>query len=187
MAVTLPSDLLVDVMKAADPQQVAAARATLTARSGGAAGRTSDVSFPTDLAPPPPRATEPTDPRADAFKKFEAMVLQNFLKSMLPEGTESVYGNGLAGDMWKGLMAEKLADAVADRGGIGIASTLLKDHVKTGEDTILPVRGVDRNPDRAAIDEQQRLSTGLVERIQLSILAPREDAGDDAPKAPGTV
>ena len=44
----------------------------------------------------------------ETYRKFEAMVLQNFIKTMLPE-SEEVYGKGASGEIWKGMMAEKIA------------------------------------------------------------------------------
>lgn len=61
---------------------------------------------------------------AEPFKKFEAFVLQTFIQEMMPEDTESVYGKGFAGDVWKSMLAEKLAEVVAKSGGIGIADLL---------------------------------------------------------------
>lgn len=59
--------------------------------------------------------------KADAAQKFEAFVLQTFIQEMMPETPEGVYGSGIAGDFWKSMMAEKIADQVAQRGSIGIA------------------------------------------------------------------
>ena len=60
-----------------------------------------------------------------SFKRFEAMVLQTFIQNMLPKDGAAVYGKGMAGDMWKSLLAEKVAEVMADRGGIGIADRVL--------------------------------------------------------------
>ena len=43
------------------------------------------------------------------YRKFEAMVLQNFVKNMLPN-SETLYGKGSAGEIWKGMMAEQLGN-----------------------------------------------------------------------------
>lgn len=59
------------------------------------------------------------------LQKFEAAILSTFVQAMMPKDTTSVYGEGLAGDMWKSQMAEKIADQISQRGGIGIASRLL--------------------------------------------------------------
>jgi Rod binding domain-containing protein len=40
---------------------------------------------------------------------------------MLPKDAEGVYGTGIAGDIWRSMLSEKLAFEVAERGGLGIA------------------------------------------------------------------
>jgi peptidoglycan hydrolase FlgJ len=62
------------------------------------------------------------------FARFEALVLQTFIQSMLPKDAESVYGKGLSGDMWQSMLAEKIAEQVTQRGGVGIAARLAKDY-----------------------------------------------------------
>ncbi|HEV7253121.1 MAG TPA: rod-binding protein [Mesorhizobium sp.] len=69
----------------------------------------------------------PAEVAPEAFRRFEAMVLSQFVEAMLPKDADAAYGGGLAGDMWRGLAAEKIADEVAERGGVGIARHLLRD------------------------------------------------------------
>jgi Rod binding domain-containing protein len=66
------------------------------------------------------------------FARFEALVLQTFIQSMLPKDADSVYGKGLSGDMWQSMLAEKIAEQVTQRGGIGIAARLAKDYSVQG-------------------------------------------------------
>lgn len=61
----------------------------------------------------------------ESYKRFEAMVLQTFVQNMLPREGSAVYGKGMAGDMWKSMMAEQIAGVMAERGGIGIADKML--------------------------------------------------------------
>lgn len=65
---------------------------------------------------------------ADAAQKFEAFVLQTFIQEMMPKDAEGVFGSGVSGDFWRSLMAEKIAEQVAERGDLGIA-----DLVRSGE------------------------------------------------------
>ena len=58
-------------------------------------------------------------------------MLQTFIQNMLPKDGAAVYGKGMAGDMWKSLLAEKVAEVMADRGGIGIADRVLGDRYAT--------------------------------------------------------
>ena len=61
---------------------------------------------------------------ADAAQKFESFVMQSFIQEMMPETPESVFGSGISGDFWKSMMAEKIAEQVAERGNIGIADMI---------------------------------------------------------------
>jgi Rod binding domain-containing protein len=45
---------------------------------------------------------------------------------MMPKDSEAVYGKGSAGDFWKGMMAEQMADSVSKHGGIGIAQQVFQ-------------------------------------------------------------
>ncbi len=76
---------------------------------------------------------------ADAAQKFEAFVLQTFIQEMMPETQESVFGDGISGDFWKSMMSEKIADQVAERGGLGLAKM-----VRTGP--TVPMRPAGFNP-----------------------------------------
>ena len=58
------------------------------------------------------------------LQKFEAFVLGNFIGLMMPKGNDAVYGKGMAGEMWESLSAQYIGDAVAKRGGIGLAKSL---------------------------------------------------------------
>lgn len=77
--------------------------------------------------------------KADAAQKFESFVLQSFIQELMPETQESVFGSGIAGDFWKSMMAEKIADQVAARGSIGIADYVRKEGTA-------PVRPSNFNP-----------------------------------------
>ena len=92
------------------------------------------------------------------------MVLGTFVQSMLPDEASSVYGEGLAGDMWKSILGQHLGDAIADRGGIGIANRLLNDRYREG-DRVVPLAGADGEA-RAALDIQTSLSQALVLEMQ---------------------
>lgn len=76
---------------------------------------------------------------ADAAQKFEAFVLQTFIQEMMPETQESVFGDGISGDFWKSMMSEKIAEQVAERGGLGIAKIIRAEHAT-------PVRTSGFNP-----------------------------------------
>lgn len=160
MALATSGDLILDVVRAADPAASEAARARLASFAAKAGDATFEVAAPrSENAATAQRATP------EAFARFEAMVLQTFIQSMLPKDTESVYGEGLAGDMWQSMLAEQLGQTMARRGGIGIADRILRDHYAAGEKTV-PLQGVSSDPERPALDEQRLLSTALIHEIQ---------------------
>lgn len=126
MAISPPSDLVLDVVKAADPMEVQAAQeklkanraafaATSLAENGKGFSNTVDVldhiGQKSGLANIQNRTK--TEEVPESYRKFEAMVLQNFVKSMLPSEGEDVYGKGATGDIWKGMMAEQLGNVMA--------------------------------------------------------------------------
>ena len=84
---------------------------------------------------------------------------------MLPSDSESVYGSGLSGDMWKSLLAQEMGKAMAQTGGIGIADKVAADFYREGE-RVVPVAGVDRDPATPENDRQDMLATALVQELQ---------------------
>lgn len=164
LAISPPSDIVLDVARAAGPADIEMARARLEQRAGAAA-----TAFEAGTAAPH-RAAAPAETDAgNQYKRFEAMVLQTFIQNMMPKDAENVYGKGLAGDMWKSQLAERLADVMADRGGIGIARSMLADHYMNGKHKV-PVGPVAGGPQKAEIDAQTRLSTSLVQELQRRIV-----------------
>ena len=94
----------------------------------------------------------------EAYRQFEAFVLQSFIESMLPDGAEHVFGKGTAGEMWRGMMADQLGEALAKGGGIGIAESLAKS---SGIGAASPEK--DKNTDRVA--------AGMVQALQRQAFA----------------
>jgi Rod binding domain-containing protein len=183
MAVSPPSDIVLDVAKAVDSAELAEARTRL---ANASATRRADGAFSlaeTDAAAATrstSSATAGTTGRDKAsFVKFEAMVLRNFVEAMLPKSAEAVYGKGLAGDMWKSMMAEQVANVVAERGGVGIADRLLGDYYVDG-DRKVSLEGVARSDLRAEADTRSMLSKALVQEMQLSLV--RAIGGGTAPE-----
>lgn len=176
-----------DVARAAEPADVEAARAALARRANGASVPFSvdpssfsvDPSATVDAGSVLSRATADKAQAANPqkkFQRFEAMVLTTFIQNMMPKDTEGVYGQGLAGDMWKSQLAEKVADVMAAHGGIGIAKSMLADHYLDGKHKV-PVGPVGGGPQKTEIDQQTRLSTSMVEELERK--AARSMTGDD--------
>jgi len=154
MAFDFGSDILVDAMRAADPGKVAEARLKLERFADGVAASSSGSLA--DSLPTSKFKTELTERLSskpsggsdfEAMQKFESVVLSTFVQAMMPKEVSSVFGGGLAGDMWKAQMAEKIAEQMSKNGGIGIASRLLKDF-QQGDDGIVPLAGL-RDPANA--------------------------------------
>lgn len=59
-------------------------------------------------------------PETDPIVQFEALLLQGFIEAMLPNG-ENYFGRGFAGDVWRSLLAEKLANGLAASGQLALA------------------------------------------------------------------
>jgi hypothetical protein len=147
LAISPPSDIVLDVLRAADPLQMRAAAERLNsfavAESGDVSETFGDVFdtvragaadlFPFDAAGALTQlrnreilaTARPLDSggKAEPYVRFEAFVLQSFIESMLPKA-ETVFGPGNTGAIWKTLLAEKLAEQFARAGGVGIADSL---------------------------------------------------------------
>jgi flagellar protein FlgJ len=138
VAGTPPSDIVLGVALAADPQKYRAAverlrRASAAAEPEASAWETS-IARATEAAQagaasPPVSGAVPGVPRQarsapDAFGQLEAVVMQTFIQSMLPKNAKHVFGKGLAGDIWRSMLAEKLANEMARSGQVGLAKRL---------------------------------------------------------------
>ncbi|MBP1853145.1 rod-binding protein [Rhizobium halophytocola] len=136
MAISPPSDLILDVVRAADPTDVAAAQEKMKAnRAAFAATSLADKGNGFDnavsvLNSAASKAKLDQASQADTgevpkvYKQFEAVILQNFIKEMLPKDSEAVYGKGNAGGIWKSMMAEQIGNVMSERGGVGIADQM---------------------------------------------------------------
>lgn len=168
-----------DVAQAVDKPDLEAARARL---ADAAAARRAGAAF--SMTETSGNGAAATAPGKESFVQFESMVLRNFVEAMLPKEGEAVYGKGLAGDMWKSMMAERIADVVAERGGIGISDRVLGDFYMDG-DRKVAVAGVSRGPERETLNTQSMLSEALVQEIQRNVMkaygqdsAPPSSAGE---------
>src|SRR5690606_38967376 len=110
------------------------------------------------------------------------MVLQTFIQNMLPKDAEGVYGKGFAGDMWKTQMAERLADTVADRSGIGIAKALASAHYLSGAGAeAAGPASPDRN--KAELNARLNMSSSLVHQLQMRVVRSLGEAGQPLPES----
>ncbi|MDL2404836.1 rod-binding protein [Rhizobium calliandrae] len=147
MAISPPSDLVLDVVQAANPADVQAAQEKLAANRAAFAatslaengnGFASTVDALNSAATRAGLSNANTHTAAtkvpQVYHKFEAMVLQNFVKNMLPN-SETLYGKGSAGEIWKGMMAEQLGNTLAKNGGVGIAEKMYQEQVSKMRNT----------------------------------------------------
>lgn len=134
MAIKPPSDIVLDVVRAADPVRRQAAVDKLTGQPGTDATRHEFASFVGDVRSAGqtgacgPRQSAGDVP--DAYRNFEAFFIQSFVENMLPKGSDANYGSGTAGDVWRSQLAEKIGTEIAESGGIGVADRLLANEAK---------------------------------------------------------
>jgi flagellar protein FlgJ len=136
LSIQTATDIILDVVRAADPAVAQRAEAMLEAASARkseqaaatpafqrqllAATDTSAISVNSEVPAAPDKSLE-------VYQKFEAMILQSFIGDMLPTDSEQLYGKGTAGEIWKGMMAEQLGAVLSKGGGIGIAARMMGD------------------------------------------------------------
>ena len=141
MAVKLSSDLILDVMRNADPARRNAAVARLqslqltdqtsfaTALDGlkiqvpgnvgdsGSQGNLATRSL--HLAPQFPGSQE-----SGAYQGFERLVLRNLFETLLPDEKSGAFGGGPSAGVWRSMAADQLAGVYSSSGGIGLATML---------------------------------------------------------------
>jgi Rod binding domain-containing protein len=185
LAISPPSDIVLDVARAVDPAELAAARTQLAERARAGATKVEFPDIAASEASSPATAlknmagmrftghagSEKTDQTPKAYQKFEAAVLQNFMQSMMPKDSEAVYGKGLAGDMWKSELARQLGTVLSERGGIGIANKLLKEHYMVGDKKVA-LTGASEGTRKDEADMKRMLSVAMVEEMQRRLNSP---------------
>lgn len=139
MAVSIPSDLIVDVMRNADPQRVKLAVARLQdgAVSPAAPNAPPLQTFADFMAPPQPAPAAAPDAARSASARagFEKMVISKMLENILPPSSSGVFGDDKAGGIWRSMFADGLADVYAERGGLGIAEMASRDAAAAAPET----------------------------------------------------
>ena len=150
VSISPPSDIILDVAQAADPQRLELATARLAriaaggsadfdlalAASAGAVRHAAPAATPTV---PDDHATR-TEPRAGSpFQKFEAMVLQSFVESMLPKDTD-LFGDAASADAVRSMLADQLATQLSRSGKLGIARAIEAAHGAASADPAAAAR-----------------------------------------------
>ena len=141
MIVTATSDLVLDVLDAADPVSQRAATAKLDALKSSDTDFSATMDAEAKAATADQSAAKIAETQSSAingapvqvikapasgevYRKFEAFILQTFVETMLPKESEQVFGKGTAGGIWKSMLAEQLGAQLAKGKGIGIAKQL---------------------------------------------------------------
>ena len=145
MAFNPRTDVVLEVASAADPSRANLAAQRLNALAGPNAP-TADFAMDLDRAAAPgSAATTPLANAADARSRlaemsggsdklgkaktqFEAMMLNSFVSELLPKDTGEVFGQGMAGDMWRSMLAEQVSTQIAKSGKLGLARRLFSTH-----------------------------------------------------------
>ena len=145
MAFNPRTDVVLEVASAADPSRATLAAQRLNALAGPNAP-TADFAADLDRAAGPgSAATAPLTNAADARSRlaeaqggpdklhqaktqFEAMMLNSFVSELLPKDTGEVFGQGMAGDMWRSMLAEQVSTQIAKSGKLGLARRLFATH-----------------------------------------------------------
>jgi peptidoglycan hydrolase FlgJ len=122
VAINPPSDIMLGSMLAADPDKYQAAAARL--RRLALAAPPAAAAPASRQAAPLPASPAPRPGAGDAFAQLEAFVLKTFIESMLPANAETAFGKGTAGEIWKSMLAEQLANEMARSGQVGLARRL---------------------------------------------------------------
>lgn len=177
MSIQTATDIILDVVRAADPAVAQKAEAMLQAASIRKSGQAAATpAFQHQLLASAGledlRASTAEisahDRKAESYQRFEAMMLQNFIGSMLPKDSEELYGKGTSGEIWRSMMAEQLGAVLAKGGGIGIADRLMDNQL----DAVIKPESAD-----AIGSNVSNRATSLVNEMQKQILA--DVAGPD--------
>ena len=154
MAIKPSSDIVLEVLKAADPLRAQAATQRLSVLGAGSVEAADDFTKVLDATTQPPPA-ERADIAANASNmrdrlaglsleaakddkaartqvEFEASILKTFVDAILPKDETDVYGQGSAGDIWKSMLADQIAKQIARSGAFGISKQLFATHPLPG-------------------------------------------------------
>lgn len=65
----------------------------------------------------------------DVAQQFEAVYLRQMIDTSMPKDSESLFGEGTSGTMWRSMMTDTLATALSKTGTLGIANMILKSEI----------------------------------------------------------
>lgn len=136
MSINPVSDIVLDVAQAADPGKLRRAVEKLggegedihlagsafqnwvsNSKGSREAPRLS-ITQPGERITPAPLSP---DVLAKAYKGLERLILKDVIESMLPKEAPALFGSGTAGDIWRFLLVDQLADEIGRTVSLGIA------------------------------------------------------------------
>ncbi|MBB4953938.1 Rod binding domain-containing protein [Agrobacterium vitis] len=178
MAISPSSDLVMDVVRAADPATMAEAQQKLqSAKASLQATRLNEKNAGFEVAMNTMnnaaanaglgnRATNAmkTEDIPQHYRQYEGVILQNFISSMLPKDSEAVFGKGNAGEIWKSMMAEQIGNTISERGGVGIAKQMYAEElakIKNKGAQNFTTDAADKNLSQMRLDEIERKTLGF--------------------------
>jgi peptidoglycan hydrolase FlgJ len=162
VSISPPSDIVLGVASAVDPEKYRAAAERLSRLGETATGASEPVVAPVSTdktgatnhaAAAQPTFTLPntkptgqsastktssttaTDRETKAYKKFEAYLMQTFVESMLPKNASGIYGSGTAGEIWRSMLAEHVANEMASGTALGIAENIANFKARINKST----------------------------------------------------
>jgi hypothetical protein len=131
MSIRPPSDLVIDVVRAADPARAAAAsqrlaRAEAATPAGSLAPFDARMNVAAAKAAPGVNANSSANANAKVGQGLEELLMRQMLQDALPKKAEAVFGAGTAGEIWRGFFAEHLAHALSASGRVGLSARIVK-------------------------------------------------------------
>lgn len=136
------TDVVLEVLNAADPARVRLAAQRLEALAAGApAGQfsvnldqasassaSSGVPGLADARSALTAETQAPDAASRVKVDFDAMLINSFVGEMLPKDAGSVFGEGTAGEMWRSMLSEQISRQIARSGALGLSRWLFATH-----------------------------------------------------------
>ena len=137
MAFDRASDIVMDVMKAANPDKVAAVVKRLQTIEGAAAEPfDSHISASRHVGSAPVAARQSSSATAmgapggidKAAVEFEALIMGTFVSQMMPKSGGGMFDHGAGGDMWRSFLSEQIGRQIAKSGRVSIGKHLFATH-----------------------------------------------------------
>ena len=136
MAFDRASDIIMDVMRAANPEKVEATIKRLQTGGASGAGRFDslmDAARPTtptiaSRTAPAPSTKNGKGKLEETAVEFEALVLGNLISQMMPKTARGMFDHGPGSDMWNSLLSEQIGRQIAKTGRVGISQRLFATH-----------------------------------------------------------